>query len=452
MADVLPFAGTRFNTQESELDLGAILAPPFDAIDSALQKELHETSPYNVARVTCGFEAPGDDEFNNRFLRAAEAYKEWKAQGVLTDEQRKCFYVYEHEFSIPGEKKRHKRRGFFALVKLQDYRSGKIRAHELTYEAPKADRLNLLKASMINIEPVFALYVDPEHKVDAILHEKVPPKPHVEFAEPNGDIHRLWLMHKKDPILTINQEMKDKRLYLADGHHRYETALAYRDEMREATGRRDGRQPYDFVLMYLNNFDDEALYTTSTHRVLARDMGSDVDIDEVIEDLEEYFDLKEFKLDLNNLDKATEQALKHLEPKKGVVSQFVMVLPGGRSFELRLKKDADLDEMIEEEFMSDLVKSQDVTILHRYIITKGWIGNPEVELDDDDVFYCRNTRATLEVMAKRKGCVAFLLNAITKERVLEISENGELLPQNSTYFYPKVKSGLVIRDLQVGFG
>lgn len=452
MADVLPFAGTRFNTQEKQIDLSTTLAPPVDAIDAALQKELHEVNPHNVARITAGFDAPGDDEFNNRFLRAAEIYKEWKLQGVLSDEQRKCFYVYEHEFTLPGQKKRHKRRGFFALVKLQDYRSGKIRAHELTFDAPKNDRLNLLKASMINIEPVFALYVDPEHVIDKILEEKAPPKPHVEFTDPRGDTHRVWLMHKKDPILTINQEMKDKRLYLADGHHRYETALAYRDEMRETTGRRDGRQPYDFIMMYLHNFDDEALFTTSTHRVLARDMGADVEIDEVLEDLEEYFDLKEFKLDLNNIDKATEQALKHLEPKKNVVSQFVMVLPGGRSFELRLKKNADLNEMIDEEFMSDLVKSQDVTILHRYIITKGWIGNPEVELFNDDLYYCRDTRQTLEMMAKRKGCVAFLLNPITKERILEISENGELLPQNSTYFYPKIKSGLVIRDLQVGFG
>ncbi|MCC5876787.1 MAG: DUF1015 family protein, partial [Candidatus Sumerlaeia bacterium] len=206
MADVLPFAGTRFNTQEKQIDLSTTLAPPVDAIDAALQKELHEANPHNVARITAGFDAPGDDEFNNRFLRAAEIYKEWKLQGVLSDEQRKCFYVYEHEFTLPGEKKRYKRRGFFALVKLQDYRSGKIRAHELTFDAPKNDRLNLLKASMINIEPVFALYVDPEHVVDKILNDKVPPKPPVEFTDPRGDPHRGWREHKKSPIRTLNQD------------------------------------------------------------------------------------------------------------------------------------------------------------------------------------------------------------------------------------------------------
>ncbi len=452
MADVFPFAGTRFNSKEHGLKLGNILSPPAEVVTSEQQKELYDRDKLNMIRLTNGFEAAGDDEFNNRYTRAAECYKEWKLKTYLTDEQRKCFYVYEHEFTVPGTTERRKRRGFFALVKLQDYRSGKIRAHEMTFEAAKRDRLHLLESCQVNLEPVFVLYEDEKNELGKILHEGVDAKPNEEVTTPDGDTHRLWLMHKKDPILMINQAMKNKRLYIADGHHRYETALAYRDQMRENTGRRDGRQPYDFILMYLNNANDETIQTTTLHRVLARDLGSDVDVDEVIEDMEEFFDVKEFKVDLNKPEKGAEACRKHLELKKGATTQFVMVLSTGKGYELRLKKGANVDEMIEEEFMSERVKNLDVTILHKYIIARGWIGNPEVELDENDIFYCKQIEDALSLVKRRKGCVAFLLNPMSKEKILEIAENGELMPENSTYFSPKVASGLVLRDLQVGFG
>lgn len=452
MADVLPFAGTRFNCKEHGLNLATILAPPFDVVTPELQKVLHERDKLNMVRLSCGFEAPGDDELNNRYTRAAECYKDWKLKNYLTDEQRKCFYVYEHEFTLPNIKKRFKRRGFFALVKLQDYRSGKIRAHEMTFDAPKHDRLCLLKSCQVNLEPIFALYQDEKGEVNDILHNAVDPKPTEDIKGVDGDHHRLWLMHKKDPILAINQAMKNKRLYIADGHHRYETALSYRDEMRENTGRRDGRQPYDFILMYLNNAADESIFTTTMHRVLARDLGIDVDVDEVLEDIGEFFDVKEFKVDLNHLNKGAEACRKHLEPKKGVVTQFVMVLPTGKGYELRLKKTAEINEMVDADFMSDIVKQLDVTLLHRFIIARGWIGNPEVELDENDIEYCREIEDALGLVKRRKGSVAFLLNPIPREKVMDIAENGELMPHYTTYFYPKVQSGLVLRDLQVGFG
>lgn len=452
MADVLPFAGTRFNIKENDLDLTKIIVPPYDVIQGDLQQKFHDRDPLNMVRLVRGFEAPGDDEYNNRYTRAAECYRDWKTRNLIVDEQRKCFYVYEHEFKLPNQKKVFKRRGFFGLVKLQDYRSGKIRAHQMTFEAPKVDRLFLLKATMVNFEPVFSVFRDEEKEIAPILDTATSNPPNEEFQTADGETHRIWLMHRKDPILTINQAMKNKRLFMVDGHHRYETALLYRDEMRENTGRRDGRQPYDFMMMYLNDASDDGICATSMHRVLARDLGSDIDLQEVLEDLEEYFDVTPFKIDMSDLDKASKDAEKHLAPKKGVQTQFLMVLPNGKAFELRMKKDADLDEMIDEEFMSDAMKSQDVTILHRYVIGRGWLGNPEIEVDEDDIAYCKDIQTSLERLATRKGSVAFLMNPITKEEVLELADNGELMPPHTTYFYPKVQSGLIMRDLQVGFG
>ncbi|MDK2971835.1 MAG: hypothetical protein PWP23_1590 [Candidatus Sumerlaeota bacterium] len=453
MAEVWPFAGTRYATKEHGINLGDAIAPPFDDIGPALQKELHERDGRNVIRLTLGHEAPSDDDSNNRYSRSAECYREWKAAGILADEHRKCFYIYEQEFVPEGGTEPVKRLGFFALVKLQDFRSGKTRAFEQTHEGPKADRLKLLRTMQVNDSPLYMLYRDPEGGIDAVLKEVIGKSaPEEEFKSPDGITHRLWLMHKKDPILRIHEAMKPLRLFIAHGHHRYETALKYRDEMREMTGRRDGRQPYDFVLMYMQRAEEDTLYTRPIHRVLARELGLEIEIDEVIEDLEEFFTVSEFKLNLKDIEKAEQQILEKVKPNRQAKTRFVMTLPNGRSWQLTLKKDADLNEMIEEETMSDALKQMDPVILHQYIISRGWIGNPEMELDEDDIFYRKDIQAALELLKKRKGCVGFFMNPLSKDDALAVAENGELLPHNSVDFHPKIPSGLVMRDLNVGFG
>ncbi len=454
MAEVWPFAGTRYTTQEGEQNnLSEVIAPPYDEITPTLQKELHERNPSNIVRLILGHEAASDDEINNRYTRAAECYRDWKSRGVLSDEQRKCFYIYEQEFKVEDQDEPVTRLGFFALVKLQDFRSGKTRAFEMTFESAKLDRLKLLRNTQINDSPLYILYQDEENVITEVLNEaKAKNSPAEDFVCQNGIRHRLWLVHKKDPILRVHEAMKPKRLFIAHGHHRYETALKYRDEMREMTGRRDGRQPFDFTLMFLQRAEDETLFTEPIHRMLARELGLDIELDEVLEDLEEFFTLSEFKLNMKELEKASGTVREKLKPARGSRSRFVMVLPNGRAWQLTLKKDADINEMIEEETMSDELKSMDVVMLHHFIIARGWIGNPEVELDEDDVFYRKDITEGLSLLQRRKACVGFFLNPMSKEDVLKVAENGELLPHNSINFFPKIPSGLVIRDLNVGFG
>lgn len=454
MAEVWPFAGTRFAAKEKSIPLGEVIAPPFDTISPAAQRELHERHPNNIVRLILGYQAASDDEGNNRYSRSAECYREWKSTGILSDDNRKCFYIYEQEYTceeLGG--KVAKRLGFFALVKLQDFRSGKTRAFEMTHEGPKTDRLRLLRTMQLNDSPLYMLYRDQEAAVEGVLREAMAKQPpDEEFTSPDGTVHRLWLVHKKDPILRVHEEMKPKRLYIAHGHHRYETALKYRDEMREMTGKRDGRQPYDFTLMFLQRAEDESLFTRPIHRVLAPELGLDVDLDEVVEDLGEHFTLAEFKLNMKDLDKAAAQVTDKLKLTRGAKTRFVMTLPSGRSWQLTLKKDAQLDEMIDEETMSPDLKGMDPVILHNYIIARGWIGNPEVELDEDDVFYRKEARECLDLLTRRKGCVGFFMNPLSKEDALTIAENGELMPHRSVDFFPKIPAGIVMRDLNVGFG
>ncbi|MEQ8820113.1 MAG: DUF1015 domain-containing protein [Sumerlaeia bacterium] len=464
MADVLPFAGTRYAHKDADFSLGDVLAPPYDEIDPAKQKDLHERSPFNIVRLLAGHETASDDDASNRYVRAAECYRAWKAEGVLSDEQRKCFYVYEQTFHAEDREGPQTRLGFFALVKLQDFRSGKVRSMKLTHESPKKDRLKLLRAIEVNLSPLHMLYSDPDAEVKSVLNEAMKKREPIEdFTTEDGTRHRLWMVYKKDPVLRIHDFMKPRRLYIADGHHRYETALKYRDMKREETGRRDGRQPYDFVLMFLQRAEDEDLISYSDNLILSREVAADADIDIVVEDLEEYFEMEEFKLNMKELAKAAEQVKKMLDPaagkggrkkKTGPTEQprFVMALPNGRSWQLTLREDANLEEMIDDEMMTDDFKKTAPVLLHKFIISRGWIGNPEVELQEDDVLYSRTILGSLDLIKRRKGCAAFFSNPMSKESVIQTAENGELLPFNSVSFTPKVPAGLVLRDLNVGFG
>jgi len=451
MADVLPFAAVRYNTKEKGIDLAQVISPPYDVISPEMQQALYDRHPNNFVRLDYGKIQPNDDDFNSRYSRATALLQQWRTEEILTTEKRRCFYAYEQEFTIPGSTDRLKRRGFIALVRLMDYRTGRIRAHERTFAAPKSDRLKLLRATQFNFSSVFTLYSDPERAVSRQIEAVCSTPPSDKLVDDAGVAHRLWVISKKETILAIREGMKNRNLFIADGHHRYETALNYRDEMREIPGRRDGRQPFDYAMMYMNDFEDDGLVILPTHRVLARELGLDVNLDEILEDLGQYFTLKEFAVDLGNAETAQSKIAEKIKVARGAGTRIVMVLPSGRSWQLTLKKDADLDDMIDDPGMKTEVKRLDVTILHRYVISRGWIGNPEVELDEGDIFYEKSFERALDLLRRRKGCVAFILNPPTKKQVQEIAELGELMPQKSTYFYPKLASGILMRDLNAGF-
>ncbi len=453
MADVLPFAAVRYNTKEKDknLILADLVAPPYDVIAAEQQQALYDRHPCNIVRLILGKAQLNDDEFNNRYTRAAALLQTWKEQEILTPDKKRALYGYEQEFTIPGTNRKAVRRGFFAAVRLMDYRSGRIRAHERTHQGPKADRLRLLRATQCNLSPIFVLYSDPEKGVKKHLDAACGCPPCDQLTDDQGVTHRLWVIQQKEVILGIREAMKNRNLFIADGHHRYETSLNYRDEMRDVTGSKDGRQPFDYTLMYLNDFDDDGLVILPTHRVLARELGADVDLDEVLEDLEEYFQVKEFKVDLGDLEKAAEAIRERVQPPKGGPMRCVMVVRKGRAWTLTLKKEADLKEMFGDEEIPDQVRKLDVTMLHRYIITRGWMGNPEIEMEEGDIYYEKNITDALNLLQKNKGCVAFIMNPTTKQQAQEIADLGELLPQKSTYFYPKLLSGLVLRDLTLGF-
>lgn len=444
MADVVPFVATRYQTKNSD-ELGKLLTPPYDVIDAQYQQELYDRHPQNFVRIDFGKDFPDDSEFENRYTRASTAWQEWKNKGILAEDHKKCFYVYEQEFSIPGGKT-YRRRGYFAAVRVQDFSEGGIRAHEHTFDGPKADRFRLMRATNTNLSPIFCIYDDPERQIDQLLADAIKDKHPIE-TEFDGVTQRLWLLCDNKKVEAIEKLMNEQTLYIADGHHRYETSLAFRDEMRRTFRKKDLNQPFDFTMMYLNNIHDEGMIVLPTHRVLSKETIMGTELEEFLEEAQEYFDIKPLELDCTRMDEEAQRVVEELEKAGNKQTSFIMVMPKCRAWLLSLKKHANLDDMIDDDGVPTAVKELDVTILHSYLINRGWLGNPEMELDDEDVHYVKDAADVLRKMQNKKYGVAFIMNPTKLEQVINVAKSGLRMPHKSTYFYPKLVTGLVMRDL-----
>jgi uncharacterized protein (DUF1015 family) len=447
MAEILPFRGTRYNSQLVG-DLSKIIAPPYDVISKELQEELYARHPYNVIRLTLTKDEK-DDNFSDKYLRAANYLKTWRGEGVLIDDHVPSLYLYDQSFTLPsgGTKTR---KGFFALIKLSDYSEGGVKAHEHTFAGPKADRLKLMLATNANLSPIFLIFNDPSREVtDLVEHEMENAKTWQTVEDEDGVTHRLWVVGKRDFISKVREAMSSKVLFIADGHHRYETALAYRDRMREETGLRDGNQPFDYVMAYLTPAEQDGLVILPTHRALSKSLMADVDMKEALQELKEAFHITTEKIDLAQPEKEAARIGEKVTELGKKNTSYAMVEANGKVHYLQLKKDADPNDLIDSDDIPALVKRLDVSILHQYIINRVFIGNPEFELAEDECFYVRDISRLLEMLRTKKALVGFVLNPTPMEQVLEIVAAGIKMPHKSTYFHPKLADGLVFRDMNI---
>jgi uncharacterized protein (DUF1015 family) len=449
MARVIPFVGTRFNPLAVK-DLAAVTSPPYDVIDHRLQEALYERSPVNIVRLILGKELVDDDEYNNKYQRAASCLKDWKNNGTLMDDSGKHFYVYQQQFEGP-DKEVHTRTGFFAAILIETPgEKSRIHAHERTFEGPKADRLKLLRSTQANLCSIFCLYSDPQAETDRILAEamsKEPPR--MELVDDDKVTHRLWLMSDRNQIKKLSGLMQEKDFFIADGHHRYETAVRYFQEMRKS--HEPGRDPKvpppsAYVMAFLTNCDAPGLLILPTHRVLSRELGEGVDIKEVLEDLKEYFDVTPVKVDLKKTPTEGPRLLEQLVElgKKGTA--FAMVLPGGKGYYLSLKSKEAIRHEMSEDTHPDIA-ALDASVLHEYIIPQVWVGNAEMEFDDHDIFYVKDAGDALKMLcAPTFASAVFLMNAPSVGQVRTIAMQNLRMPHKSTYFYPKLLTGMVVRD------
>ncbi len=446
MADIQPFHASRFSARHND-ELAKLLTPPYDVISPQMQEQLYYEHPKNIVRIDFGREDPGDGTTENKYTRAAAAWKDWTTDGTIVRDAKRSIYVYEQEFEIPGLGSR-KRRGFFAAVRLEDFgEAGGIRAHEHTFAGPKADRLNLMRATHCNMSPIFCIYDDPERVADKVIAQAIQDRKPIQ-ANIDGIVHRLWLIDEHQPIEEIIAAMKHHRLYIADGHHRYETSLNYRNEQREKTGKLDGEEPFDFTLMFLANTHDEGLEILPTHRVLSPPSCENVHVERALKKLSENFEIVDLEEDLSDPHKASLDLVQRLAEAGRNSISFILLLPENPPRLLTMHDNADLDAMIPDKNLAKAVKKLDVTILHSYIIDRVWLGKPEVQLGDADIAYLKDAFEVIQSVQSSKCGAGFLLNPTRIEQVIEIAGLGMRMPHKSTYFYPKIITGLVIRDME----
>jgi uncharacterized protein (DUF1015 family) len=408
MAEIIPFRGILYNV--SRVSAEDVLAPPYDVITPEYREALYMQSPYNIVRIDFGKEETADSEADNKYTRARRYLNAWLKEGVLVRSEKPSIYAYEMSYVLNGVRKRLL--GFLGLVKLEELDKGSIYPHECTYSKPKQDRLNLMRSCGANTSPIFSLYKSSEGRISDILTRVSATEPYMESENIAGDLHRLWQIDDAGEIGMIRRELEDKAIFIADGHHRYETAFEYYREM-SAKETPTGTKPFDHVLMFLANMLDEGLTILPTHRLLKEIPGN---IDAV---LSEFFEVENVRNDFS--------IRENLSGKKRVFGFFRR---GDDMWHILKYKGGNLSDIRPD------LRGIDVIILHELVLKK--------ILKTAEIGYEMDVQRALEKVRSGEFNAAFFLNPTRVEDVEKAALSSVRMPPKSTYFYPKLLTGLVI--------
>jgi uncharacterized protein (DUF1015 family) len=419
MADVIPFKGILYNPDK--VDASSIVAPPYDIVSPDFKEELYRKDPHNVIRIDFGKDSDDDDENDNRYTRASGYLSDWLQQGILTQDREPFFYCYEITYSVDG--KERKTRGFLGAVKIEELESGRIHPHEMTYSKPKSDRLNILKYCRANTSPIFSLYSSEEKLASSVIDNIVKTPPLIAASDGEGFTHRLWRISESSTIEAIKKDMSGKDVFIADGHHRYETALAFKKEMESKDLCRTGEEPFNYVLMFLSNMEDDGLSLLPTHRIV--EVDSDVRIRNTIS---KHFTIQKISSDSVSGEIARAQMI---EAMGGNVHTFGMFLTNTGSYYTLSFNESSIGIDL-----PDCLKKLDVSVLHKFIF--------ENLLKIDHYEYEMDPGVAVERAKKGSFEAVFFLNHTRIHDVKEVALAGHRMPPKSTYFYPKLLTGMAI--------
>jgi len=409
MAEIIPFKGILYNV--SKVSVGDVLAPPYDIITPEHQEELYRKSPFNIVRIDFGKEQHGDDETDNKYTMSKKYLEAWIKEGILIRSEKPSFYAYEMSYRINGEVKRLL--GFLGLVKIEELGKGTIYPHECTYSKPKTDRLNLLRTCEANTSPIFSLYKSSEKDVSSLLLRIASAKPYIEAHDTGGALHRLWQINEKKDSEIITKELDSKSIFIADGHHRYETAFEFQKEMKEKRPSSTGDEPFNYVLMFLANIGDEGLTILPTHR-LVKEIPDDTNAR-----LSEFFEIETVQTDF--------EIAKKISGRNRVFGFFQN---GDNVWYLLKYKHGTFSEL-----NSDL-RQIDVFILHDLVLKK--------ILHINDIGYEMDVHKAVDKVRKGQFRAAFFINPTRVEDVEWAALSSVRMPPKSTYFFPKLLTGIVI--------
>jgi uncharacterized protein (DUF1015 family) len=442
MAHIVPFRAWRYDPQR--VDLSKVITQPYDKITPEMQERYYAASPHNLVRIILGKREAKDHAGDNTYIRAAVCFQEWRRQGIFLREAQPSIYGYVQNFTAPGGSKELERRGFIALGRLEDYADQVVFRHEQTLAKPKADRLDLLRATRAHFGQLFMLYSDPAGEIDGLLTSAAAPE--IDMRDEYGVRHRVSKIFDPDQVDVVRSKMRDKQLIIADGHHRYETALNYRNERRSTAdtappGRTNlfsSESPlYEMVMMTFVNMDSPGLLILPTHRVVHGLAGFSAE--ELRQKAAKYFSVEE------------------VDPSVDAVRATGILREAGHAGTAMLAVTADRVLLIDtpqpttSTFFGGLSLRQqglDVVQLHKCLL-EGVLGISEEAIrNQQNIAYERDAGEAMARVRSGAADVAFLVNPVRMRQVRDIAFAGEVLPQKSTDFYPKLLSGLTIYALE----
>lgn len=413
MPEIRPFRGILYNPQKIK-DIAKVVTEPYDVISPVEQASYYRKHPYNVIRLILGRHFSEDDNKNNQYTRAKKYFNDWLKRGILLGDEQESIYIYSQSFSHNGQQK--VRTGFIVLLKLEDFAKNIILPHENTFCKAVQDRLKLLKETSANLSPIFAVFIDPQAKVNKILNQYKKGERPCAFIEKDKVIHRLWRMSQKRKIAAVRKLLKQRQIFIADGHHRYEAALNYKLQRQKSA--RHPRASFNYVMVYLVPTADPGLTILPTHRVVK--LKGSFRMQEAMRNLKKVFQLQAFS--------TAEGLFSFMRRHNSKTCIFGAYFGKHRFYGLKLKAGRPHH------------KELDVDVLHNVIIER-------ISTLEQTIYYTRDAQEAIKLVEAGKYQAAFFLRPTTVKEVKKAAFAGKKMPHKSTYFYPKLLTGLVINKL-----
>jgi uncharacterized protein (DUF1015 family) len=432
LADIHPFHGVHYNPSLVK-DLAKAICPPYDIISPQIQQELYHRNEYNFVRLEYGRELPQDKDTDNKYTRASTTMRRWLEEQILVVDAQPSLYIDDHAFTFQG--KTLHRRSISCLVKLEDWSKMVMRPHEGTLSRAKGDRLSLLWALQANTSPIMSLYEDREGKISSIINSQTRKKAAFHMANVYGESHRIWSITNPEIIGRISNILSDQPLYIADGHHRYESALAYQRERRSSSLFALKEEPFDFVMMALVDIADPGLVILPAHR-LVRGMAPSA-FDDLLARLDAFFFVREFTLNKTDI---RSQINGLLSADKDEVKIVLCGLKKGKLLVLTVR-DFDVVRPMFPAFHSEIYQKLDVSIVD-HVLLEELLG---LTHDGAGAYldYTNNAPDAVKKVLEGEYQLGIIVNPVTPGTIKAIADIGERMPRKSTYFFPKVPAGLI---------
>lgn len=432
MANVTPFKGVRYNTDKIP-DIARLVCPPYDVISKEAQEQYYQQHEYNMVRVELGKDLPEDTMSYNRYARASTYLTRWLNQGILIRDPSPALYFYTMSYRHPQEGTKSLK-GFLATVQLEEPEAGQILPHEWTFPSAKQDRLQLLHACGANTSPIFTLYSDPENQVAGQIEKAVGgTQPINSFVSEDGIHHRLWIVSDTAVQQGVTERLRRQPLYIADGHHRYETALNYRHEIR-ARARDQSAQPYDYVLMYCASMNDPGMSLLPIHRLILNPLP--LKLDEIRKRLAKYFDIIPLLFTETKDAQVRAELFERMKTLGTTQTIFGMYTQEGGTYDLLRFKNQVLGEAP--------VKRLDVMVFQQYVLEQVLGIEDTAAKKEAHLRFMKDAGSAVEAVRNKTAGIAFFLNPTRVNQVRDVVLSGDRMPQKSTYFYPKPLTGLVL--------